>query len=346
MEKDYIDLSVQNATRRQRMRLFHPHNTEVIDPGFSISDSSRYARVLRRRRFFSLIMIFFSVFAPTFLYFSYSGISSSITYASESAAASESLVIPALNLSAPVMVVQKQGSSLVSPDQIAGVYHSADNKAFIMGHSSTIFKDLKNVTMNDEIIYNDSLYRVTAIETLEKSAISMTNLLRSESVPTIVLMTCAGTSLGGQDYSHRLIITAVQKSVSTSTSTTWEPAISKTKTKTSDIYSESISSPGISVAVNEANLGPTMPSNPNPTSDLADLNPQALSAVPNLANPKALALHATRVADLDSLSSNPDSSSSAPLYSGYNSQNSSTIPSFPDPNPRTAFLTSRSSINV
>ena len=312
MEKDYVDLSVQNATRRQRMQLFHSQNAEIIDPAFSISDSSRYARVLRRRRFFSLVMIFLSAFVPTFLYFSFTGISSSITFASESAAASESLVIPALNLSAPVMVVQKQGSSLVSPDQIAGVYHSANNKAFIMGHSSTIFKDLKNVAMNDEIIYNDSPYRVTMIETLEKSAISMTNLLRSENVPTIILMTCAGTSLGGQDYSHRLIITAVQKTVSTST--TWEPTTDEIKTLGTSVSSES-----------------------------ANLSSQTLSSVPNLANPEPMTIDTTRVANLDSLSSDIESSSSAPLFSGSNSQS---VPNLPDLNPRAALLAARGSLDV
>ncbi|MDO5480818.1 MAG: sortase [Candidatus Saccharibacteria bacterium] len=213
MGKNYIELSVSDGihasrSRRGFSRLFRKKDNSFSE--FTISESSRRAHALHRQKVFSLLMAFYSVFIPSFLYFGLTEVSSSATYATESAAASESLIIPALNLSAPVTVIKKQGAELISPDQIAGVYHSAQNKSFIIGHSSTIFKDLKNLKEDNEIIYNNYNYKITSIKTLAKSEISMPEILKPEDAPTIVLMTCAGTSLGGHDYSHRIIVTATK----------------------------------------------------------------------------------------------------------------------------------------
>lgn len=56
--------------------------------------------------------------------------------------------------------------------------------------------------------FDSEKYQAVKIEILEKSAIDMKTLLKSESDPTIILMTCYGTPLGNQDYTHRLIVYA------------------------------------------------------------------------------------------------------------------------------------------
>ena len=178
---------------------------------FSIAESSQRVRELRRRKIFSLLMLFYSVFIPTFIYFGMTEISSSETYAAEAASATEKLEIPAIALEALVKVIKKQGVELIAPDQIAGVYHAAKNKDFVIGHSSTIFRELGKIREGDEVSYNGEKYMVRKVETLEKAEISMAEILVREEKPTIVLMTCAGKSLGGQDYTERLIVWAEKK---------------------------------------------------------------------------------------------------------------------------------------
>ena len=77
-----------------------------------------------------------------------------------------------------------------------------------MGHSSTVFQNLKKVQTGDKIIYDGEEFTVIHREILEKSEISMREILRDEEEPTLVLMTCSGEHISGQDYSHRLILYA------------------------------------------------------------------------------------------------------------------------------------------
>lgn len=129
-------------------------------------------------------------------------------YAEESRTATGSLTIPAIGLEAPVAKVSLDGKTLTAPEQIAGSFSQHQGKTLLIGHSSTIFSTLHQVQLGDKLTYNDHVYTVSSIETKLKSDIDMADVLKSESKDTVILMTCSGEPLGGQDYSHRLIITA------------------------------------------------------------------------------------------------------------------------------------------
>ena len=106
----------------------------------------------------------------------------------------------------PLVLQEKQ---LVAPDSIAGSYSSADNKTFLIGHSSTVFKNLYQAQIEDIVRYNGANYKIVDITILEKNDIDMRKILDSTESPTLVLMTCAGDPLPNQDATHRLIITAI-----------------------------------------------------------------------------------------------------------------------------------------
>lgn len=121
------------------------------------------------------------------------------------------LEIPSISLKTPVATIELVDRQLTAPSTIAGVYHSAPNKTFIIGHSSTVFKHLDQVQTNDTFTYDGKLYTISHIETLLKSDINMSDILRAASEDTIIIMTCAGQSLPHQDATHRLIVTAIAK---------------------------------------------------------------------------------------------------------------------------------------
>ena len=118
------------------------------------------------------------------------------------------LKIPDINLYSDVAAVELENGHLSTPDNIVGSYSRAENKTFLFGHSSSVFENLKDLSIGDEIHYNSNIYNVSNIATLEKSEIKMNQLLKSESKDTLIIMTCAGTDLGNGDSTHRLIITA------------------------------------------------------------------------------------------------------------------------------------------
>ena len=134
-------------------------------------------------------------------------------YAAESETAEESLEIPSISLSAPVKISTLTGRDLSVPEQIAGSYSMHENKFFIFGHSSTIFKDLKNLKVGDEIYYQNKKFLITKTEEKPKEDIDMAEILQAEVVPTVVLMTCSGNRIEetANDYTHRIIITAESK---------------------------------------------------------------------------------------------------------------------------------------
>ena len=49
---------------------------------------------------------------------------------------------------------------------------------------------------------------MTILEILEKAMIDMGEIVAETDENTIILMTCYGEPLGGQDFSHRFIVTA------------------------------------------------------------------------------------------------------------------------------------------
>lgn len=120
------------------------------------------------------------------------------------------LEVPSINLTTPVATLEVEDRQLTAPNTIAGVYYSAQNKSFIIGHSSTVFQQLDQVHVNDIFTFDDKTYQIQELKTLLKSDIDMDEILQNESEPTIIIMTCAGQPLANQDATHRLIITARQ----------------------------------------------------------------------------------------------------------------------------------------
>ena len=147
-------------------------------------------------------VLFFCIALPVYLYIGFQ------PYMPADAASYPSLSISSIGLSVPVEPLELKDRQLNVPDMIVGSYGPNINKTLLVGHSSTVFEELDQLRVDQEINYNDSVYRVTEIKVLRKEEISMTEILSGASVDTIILMTCAGDSLPNQDATHRLIITA------------------------------------------------------------------------------------------------------------------------------------------
>ena len=118
------------------------------------------------------------------------------------------LLIPSIDLTSGVTKLELKNNKLDTPDSIVGSYARNTNKTLLIGHSSTVFKNLDQVNVSDTVIYNNIKYAITNVETFKKSDISMSNILKSEEKNTLILMTCAGTPVGEKDATHRLIVTA------------------------------------------------------------------------------------------------------------------------------------------
>ena len=121
---------------------------------------------------------------------------------------SAELNIPSIGLTSDVTTLQLEDRELKTPDTIVGSFSRAENKTLLIGHSSTVFKDLNKLVLGEEISYNDHIYIVQKIETLEKAEVKMSELLKKTDKDTLAIMTCAGADLGNGDATHRLIITA------------------------------------------------------------------------------------------------------------------------------------------
>lgn len=128
--------------------------------------------------------------------------------AAQSYEISAELNIPSIGLTSDVATLQLENRELKTPDEIAGSFSRAENKTLLIGHSSTVFQNLNQVNLADEINYAGKDYTVQKIETLEKFEIDMSELLKRADNDTLVIMTCAGTDLGNGDATHRLIVTA------------------------------------------------------------------------------------------------------------------------------------------
>ena len=121
---------------------------------------------------------------------------------------SASINIPAINLTSDVTELELINNKLDTPDTIVGSFASAENKTFLVGHASTVFQDLKNIEVGNEINYNNKTYVVKNTTVLAKSEISMKELLSPAKKDTLIVMTCSGNDLGNGDATHRLIVTA------------------------------------------------------------------------------------------------------------------------------------------
>ena len=173
--------------------------------------SSRLARLPREKKIYLVIFATYFLAAFAFVMIGLQPVkNSAAVYATESEAANGLLSINAINLNAPVKRVILQNKTLEVPEQIAGAYSVHENKTLIIGHSSTIFKDLKNTTVGMKIAYNGKEYTIRTIEEKLKQDIIMKDILKNEEKDTLILMTCSGEKIDGTsgDHTHRLIITA------------------------------------------------------------------------------------------------------------------------------------------
>ncbi len=118
------------------------------------------------------------------------------------------LEIPKINLATDVTKLSKEGTRLNTPETIVGSYSESSNKTLLIGHSTSVFTDLDETKLRDEIIYGGKVYKVREIRVTKKALIDMQEILDDEETDTIVLMTCAGRLLGEGDATHRLIIVA------------------------------------------------------------------------------------------------------------------------------------------
>lgn len=118
------------------------------------------------------------------------------------------LKIPAINLSSDVTKLEMDNHNLKTPDRIVGGFSRSKNKTLLIGHSSTVFKDLFDLKIDDIVIYDEETFRVTNISIPRKDDINMSSVLAGGDKNTLILMTCAGKDLGHGDSTHRLIITA------------------------------------------------------------------------------------------------------------------------------------------
>lgn len=118
------------------------------------------------------------------------------------------LDIPDIELRSNVtsLSLNKEGK-LDTPDTIVGSYGDS-HRTLLIGHSTTVFQDLDEVELNDEVYYNKEHYRVISRSYLRKSEVDMRKVMTGEARDTIVIMTCAGELLDNNDSTHRLVITA------------------------------------------------------------------------------------------------------------------------------------------
>ena len=121
---------------------------------------------------------------------------------------SAELNIPSIGLVSDVTTLELENRELKTPDEIVGSFSRSKNKTLLIGHSSTVFQNLNQIRLNDEIFYNNNKYIVKKITIEEKAAVDMSELLMRADRDTLIIMTCAGTNLGNGDATHRLLVTA------------------------------------------------------------------------------------------------------------------------------------------
>jgi sortase (surface protein transpeptidase) len=122
---------------------------------------------------------------------------------------SAELNIPSIGLVSDVTTLELENRELKTPDEIVGSFSRSENKTLLIGHSSTVFQNLNQIRLNDEIFYNNNKYIVKKITIAEKAEVDMSELLAHADQDTLAIMTCAGASLGNGDATYRLIVTAV-----------------------------------------------------------------------------------------------------------------------------------------
>lgn len=116
--------------------------------------------------------------------------------------------IPAINLISDVATLKLEAHALYTPDNIVGSFSRIKDTTLLIGHSTTIFKDLAKLNVGDEVFYDFKKYVISKKDYIKKEEIDMDKLLKSNGFDSIILMTCAGELYDDGDASHRLILTA------------------------------------------------------------------------------------------------------------------------------------------
>ena len=124
---------------------------------------------------------------------------------------SANLQVPSIGLSSDVTSLQIQDGKLDTPDYIVGSFSRSENKTLLIGHSSTVFNKLHLLNTGEVVKYDTRTYVVSDLVIMPKDQVDMTEILAESDEDTLVIMTCAGLSLGGGDSTHRLILTAVSR---------------------------------------------------------------------------------------------------------------------------------------
>ena len=127
------------------------------------------------------------------------------------AAVSAELAIPKIGLVSGVTTLTLGADGLETPSKIVGSYSQAENKTFLIGHSTTVFQNLNQIELGDTVDYDGREYQVVAIDMIPKADVEMNRILAAADKDTIVIMTCTGQLLNDGDATHRLIITAVSE---------------------------------------------------------------------------------------------------------------------------------------
>lgn len=154
--------------------------------------------------------IFISVYAIFFVAYIIVGLQPASAVSSTQI--TSTLQIPSINLESEVAKIKLQNGELQIPDDIVGEFHISKKNHLLLGHSTTIFKNLEDLDIGDVIYYGDSQYIVSTEETKAKSQVNMKEILKNTGAEKITLMTCAGELLENQDATKRLIITAEKTS--------------------------------------------------------------------------------------------------------------------------------------
>lgn len=121
---------------------------------------------------------------------------------------STKLEIPAIGLTSDVATLKLEEHTLHTPDNIVGSFSRTGNTTLLIGHSTTIFKDIAELNVGDVIFYGFKKYLVFDKSYVKKDKIDMDKLLTSNNFNSIILMTCAGELYNDGDASHRLILKA------------------------------------------------------------------------------------------------------------------------------------------
>ncbi len=162
--------------------------------------------LIKKPNFKVCITVFYIIFFAVYFIIGFQPAAEAMDYK-----VSNELKIESINLNAPVTKLEIKSGKLETPVDIAGSYSITPNKTLLIGHASSIFKNLNLAKIGDKIEYEGDTYKIISTETMEKSAVNMERLLANTKKPTLKIMTCAGEYYNDGDASHRLIVTAIKE---------------------------------------------------------------------------------------------------------------------------------------